>query len=183
MQGRACRTLRQRPGPVAPAVRSRPGIGEAPTMKTARGVTLIANGRLVDGTGAPAVPDAAVVVRDGRIAYAGPARGGAEVPPDADRIDARGGTILPGLVEAHFHPDLFQRRRAGRPGHQVSGRIRHASWPRATPGWRSNAATRRRGAAAACTTSTSGSRRRSRRTSSPALGWPPAAARSAAPAG
>ncbi len=76
-------------------------------MKTARGVMRIANGRLVDGTGAMAVADAAVVVRDGRIAYAGPARGAPEVPPDADRIDARGGTILPGLVEAHFHPTYF----------------------------------------------------------------------------
>ena len=28
-------------------------------------------------------------------------------PPDARRIDARGGTILPGLVEAHFHPTYF----------------------------------------------------------------------------
>lgn len=76
-------------------------------MKTARGVTLISNGRLVDGTGAAAVADAAVVVQDGRIAYAGPARGAPEVPTDADRVDARGGTILPGLVEAHFHPTYF----------------------------------------------------------------------------
>ena len=76
-------------------------------MKTERGVTLIANGRLMDGTGAGPVPDAAVVVRDGKIAYAGPARGAPEVPPDADRVDARGGTILPGLVEAHFHPTYF----------------------------------------------------------------------------
>jgi imidazolonepropionase-like amidohydrolase len=76
-------------------------------MKTACGVMRIANGRLVDGTGAMALADAAVVVRDGRIAYAGPARGAPEVPPDADRVDARGGTILPGLVEAHFHPTYF----------------------------------------------------------------------------
>jgi imidazolonepropionase-like amidohydrolase len=76
-------------------------------MRTAPGVTLITNGRLVDGTGAAAVPDAAVVVRDGRIAYAGPVRGAPEVPPEAARIDARGGTILPGLVEAHFHPTYF----------------------------------------------------------------------------
>jgi imidazolonepropionase-like amidohydrolase len=76
-------------------------------MKTACGVMRIANGRLVDGTGTSAVADAAVVVRDGRIAYAGPARGAPEVPPDADRVDARGGTILPGLVEAHFHPTYF----------------------------------------------------------------------------
>ncbi len=76
-------------------------------MKTAQGVTLIANGRLVDGTGKPVVADAAVVVKDGKIAYAGPARSSPEVPPEVRRIDARGGTILPGLVEAHFHPTYF----------------------------------------------------------------------------
>ena len=76
-------------------------------MKTAQGMTLIANGLLVDGTGGPVVPDAAVVVKDGKIAYAGSARGAPEVPPDVRRIDARGGTILPGLVEAHFHPTYF----------------------------------------------------------------------------
>jgi imidazolonepropionase-like amidohydrolase len=76
-------------------------------MKTAQGVTLIANGQLVDGTGAPAVVDAAVVVKDGRIAYAGPSRGAPEIPPEVRRIDARGGTILPGLVEAHFHATYF----------------------------------------------------------------------------
>ncbi|HZW33769.1 MAG TPA: amidohydrolase family protein [Isosphaeraceae bacterium] len=76
-------------------------------MKTAPGVTLIANGQLVDGTGRPAVADAAVVIREGTIAYAGPARGAPEVPPEVRRLDARGGTILPGLVEAHFHPTYF----------------------------------------------------------------------------
>lgn len=76
-------------------------------MRTSRALTLIANGRLVDGTGARPVPDAAVVVQDGRITYAGPALGAPEVPLDARRIDARGGTILPGLVEAHFHPTYF----------------------------------------------------------------------------
>ncbi len=76
-------------------------------MKTARGTMRISNGQLVDGTGSPAVPDAAVIVKDGRITYAGPAVGAPEVPPDADWIDARGGTILPGLVEAHFHPTYF----------------------------------------------------------------------------
>ena len=76
-------------------------------MKTAQGVTLIANGRLVNGTGAAPVPDAAVVIKDGKITYAGPARGAPAVAPDVRRIDARGGTILPGLVEAHFHPTYF----------------------------------------------------------------------------
>jgi imidazolonepropionase-like amidohydrolase len=76
-------------------------------MKTATGTTVIANGQLVDGTGAPAVPDAAVVVRDGRIAYAGSVAGAPALPADAARIDARGGTILPGLVEAHYHATYF----------------------------------------------------------------------------
>jgi imidazolonepropionase-like amidohydrolase len=76
-------------------------------MKTATGTTLIHNGQLVDGTGAAAVPNAAVVIQDGKIAYAGPAAGAPAVAPDAQKIDARGGTIMPGLVEAHFHPTYF----------------------------------------------------------------------------
>jgi imidazolonepropionase-like amidohydrolase len=76
-------------------------------MKSATGWTVIGNGQLVDGTGARPVRDAAVVIRDGHIVWAGPAAGAVEVPPGARRIDARGGTILPGLVEAHFHPTYF----------------------------------------------------------------------------
>jgi imidazolonepropionase-like amidohydrolase len=76
-------------------------------MKTASGTTLIENGQLIDGTGAPAVANAAVVVRDGRIIYAGSAAAKPALPPDVERIDAGGGTIMPGLVEAHFHPTYF----------------------------------------------------------------------------
>ena len=71
-------------------------------MKLQPGTTLITNGRLIDGTGAPPVPDAAVVVTDGLITYAGPARD-APPCPGARTLDARAGTILPGLVEAHIH--------------------------------------------------------------------------------
>jgi imidazolonepropionase-like amidohydrolase len=76
-------------------------------MKTATGTTIIKQGQLVDGTGRPPVRDAAVVIHDGRIAFAGPVAAAPAVPPDATEIDARGGTILPGLVEAHFHPTYF----------------------------------------------------------------------------
>ncbi len=76
-------------------------------MKTATGITLITHAQLIDGTGAPPVPDAALVIRDGRIVYAGPAVAAPPVPPEAERIDARGGTIMPGLVEAHFHATYF----------------------------------------------------------------------------
>jgi imidazolonepropionase-like amidohydrolase len=46
-------------------------------------------------------------VVDGLIRYAGPQKGAPAVPPEALRIDAAGGTILPGLIESHFHPTYF----------------------------------------------------------------------------
>jgi len=76
-------------------------------MKTATGTTIVRNGQLVDGTGKAPVPDAALVIVDGRITYAGPVGGAPSLPPDARKIDARGGTIMPGLVEAHFHATYF----------------------------------------------------------------------------
>jgi imidazolonepropionase-like amidohydrolase len=76
-------------------------------MKLASGTTLICNGQLADGTGAAPVRDAALVIEDGRIAYAGPRAQALAVPETAKRIDAGGGTIMPGLVEAHFHPTYF----------------------------------------------------------------------------
>lgn len=76
-------------------------------MKLASGVTVISNGTVILGTGAAAIPNGVVVIRDGKIEYAGAAAGAPPVPPDASKIDALGGTILPGLVEAHFHPTYF----------------------------------------------------------------------------
>ncbi|MFN7562647.1 MAG: amidohydrolase family protein, partial [Prosthecobacter sp.] len=75
-------------------------------MKLQPGSTLITNGQLIDGTGSAPVPNAAVIVTDGLITYAGPA---AEAPPapDARVIDAKGGTIMPGLIEAHIHLTYF----------------------------------------------------------------------------
>lgn len=75
-------------------------------MKTGTGKIVISNGTLIDGTGAAPIHDAIVIVENGRIVYAG-SSAGATVDPKSQQIDANGGTIMPGLIEAHFHATYF----------------------------------------------------------------------------
>jgi imidazolonepropionase-like amidohydrolase len=75
-------------------------------MKTATGTTVIRNGKLIPGTGAQPIPGGVLVIDDGRIRYAGPAATAPQVTP-GQTIDARGGTVMPGLIEAHFHATYF----------------------------------------------------------------------------
>lgn len=75
-------------------------------MKTATGTAIITNGQLIDGTGKPPIPNGCVIISDGRIGYAGPTSR-APTLSHPRVIDADGGTIMPGLVEAHFHPTYF----------------------------------------------------------------------------
>jgi imidazolonepropionase-like amidohydrolase len=59
--------------------------------------------RLLDGTGVATVPDAALWLDGGRIAWVGPA---AALPPEARGVattELPGCTLLPGLVDAHVH--------------------------------------------------------------------------------
>ena len=62
----------------------------------------IVGGTLIDGTGRPAVEDAAIVIRDGRFQEVG-RRGEVRVPQDAEVIDAKSKTVLPGLIDGHCH--------------------------------------------------------------------------------
>jgi imidazolonepropionase-like amidohydrolase len=55
---------------------------------------------LIDGTGATPVPNAVVVVADGRIECAGAS---CRVPAGATVRNVRGSWILPGIVDAHVH--------------------------------------------------------------------------------
>ncbi len=47
-----------------------------------------------------AIPDAALVIEDGRVAWTGPA---ARAPAADEMADAGGGTVLPGFVDSHAH--------------------------------------------------------------------------------
>lgn len=59
---------------------------------------LVRGGRMIDGTGAPAV-DADVLLDGDEIV----AVGAGLVAPDAEVIDATGCTVMPGLIDAHVH--------------------------------------------------------------------------------
>jgi len=69
---------------------------------SARFDLVIANGTLVDGTGAAATPGE-LGIANGRIAALG--RPGELAPHGARTLDARGGTIAPGFVDIHTHYD------------------------------------------------------------------------------
>ncbi len=75
--------------------------GEAPVEVTP-GLEAFVGARIIDGTGADAIENGVLVVRDGRIEAVG-AAAAVEVPADAERIDVGGRTIMPGLVNAHGH--------------------------------------------------------------------------------
>jgi imidazolonepropionase-like amidohydrolase/protein-S-isoprenylcysteine O-methyltransferase Ste14 len=64
--------------------------------------TVVRNGTLILANGAPAIPGGVVVVRGDRIYAAGPASD-FRIPDGTRVIDANGGTILPGIVNAHIH--------------------------------------------------------------------------------
>jgi imidazolonepropionase-like amidohydrolase len=75
----------------------------APTLAPLPRYDLVLTGAtLIDGTGAPPLPDAAVAISRGRIAAVGPA-GRLAYSPDTPVRELRGATILPGFINAHVH--------------------------------------------------------------------------------
>ncbi len=69
----------------------------------ALGETLALNHvRLIDGSGAAPIEDAALIIEDGRIQYAGPAAS-AKIPDDAETLNLRGKTVVPGIINLHGH--------------------------------------------------------------------------------
>jgi imidazolonepropionase-like amidohydrolase len=73
---------------------------QAPAI--ASGAFALTGATIIDGTGSPAIEDATILVRDGRIAAVGPSARVA-VPPGVRAIDARGKTIAPGFWDMHAH--------------------------------------------------------------------------------
>ena len=87
--------------------------GESPAPEGEPGGLALVGAQLIDATGAPAVADSVVVIRDGRIVSAGP-RDTTPVPDGAETLDLTGKTIMPGLVNLHVHyregPEEIERQ-------------------------------------------------------------------------
>ncbi len=65
-------------------------------------VTAYTGATLLDGTGAPPITNAVMVIEDGRISAVGPANA-VEIPSGATEVSLSGHHIMPGLVNAHAH--------------------------------------------------------------------------------
>ena len=65
-------------------------------------LAIVLGGTLIDGTGRPAVEDAVIVFQGGLIREIGK-RGEVTIPQGAEVIDAKGKSILPGLIDGHCH--------------------------------------------------------------------------------
>src|SRR5207244_2776501 len=75
------------------------------------------------------IANGSVLVRDGRIAWVGPAAELSAVPPDVAVLDARGKTVVPGFVDSHTHlvfagsrADEFEQRLSGLSYQEISAR-------------------------------------------------------------
>jgi len=85
----------------------------APPAPVAPRAVAFTGARVFDAERGTAAPGLTVLVVGERIAAVGP-DGAVELPPDARRVDARGGFLMPGLVDMHTHvthwgPDALAR--------------------------------------------------------------------------
>ena len=77
-------------------------IGIRPDAPEGKGVVVLRAARLIDGTGAPAIRNAIVIVTNNQITAVGEA-GSVRVPSGAKVIDLGDVTLLPGFIDAHTH--------------------------------------------------------------------------------
>jgi imidazolonepropionase-like amidohydrolase len=62
----------------------------------------VKGGTLIDCTGAPPMREGVVLVQSSRILDVGTAKD-VDIPKGAEVIDAKGRTVMPGLMDLHIH--------------------------------------------------------------------------------
>ena len=70
--------------------------------QAANGIRAFTNFTLIDGTGRAPVPDATLLVRNGRIVAVG-AASRVRIPAGAERVNLRDKFVMPGLINGHGH--------------------------------------------------------------------------------
>ncbi len=68
------------------------------------GTIALVGGRIITLAGDAVIPDGTIVVSGNRITAVGP-RSSVAIPPDAHRVDISGKTVIPGLIDVHWHGD------------------------------------------------------------------------------
>lgn len=76
--------------------------GSAQRPSAGEGALVLEDVTVIDGTGAAPRAGMTVVVEDGHVTALFPA-GRQDLPADARRLDAAGGFVIPGLIDAHVH--------------------------------------------------------------------------------
>ena len=69
--------------------------------------TVLTNVTVIDGTGAAAKPNSAIVMTDGKIAYVGP-MAGLKAPAGAKTVDLSGKFVMPGIIDSHVHVGMMK---------------------------------------------------------------------------
>ncbi len=68
--------------------------------------TVLTNVTVIDGTGAPAMANFAIVMTNGKIAWVGPAAG-LKAPSGAKIEDMSGKFVMPGIIDSHVHVGMM----------------------------------------------------------------------------
>ncbi len=69
-------------------------------------VLVVQGGRLIDGTGRPPIENSVIVIQAGKFQAVGRS-GEVSIPANAQVIDVKGKTVLPGFIDGHGHLEDF----------------------------------------------------------------------------
>ena len=78
--------------------------------------------RVIDGTGRPALENATLLVRDGKVQAVGAATA-VQIPAGATRVNASGKTIIPGLINADAHLNVDRKSTRLNSSHSAKSRM------------------------------------------------------------